>query len=193
MFLWVLWINQISASWKLVRSIGDNLASEVGGGERVVSQDWALNLWDLITELVNQTRTRVLAPAEMPCLGQGDSFSYQIRTANHETDAETGTAQALFNGQRMEKQKPSLQINFSTQFGWRHHIYRRVEVKGRELERGRNIRDLSENRGVVWTGTEAILLFSPCMGFSDCCHGNCQLSWHWWVCHLACYCVTMNI
>ena len=38
----------------------------------------------------------------------------------------------------------------------------------------------SEDRGVVWTG-----FFSLRVGFSDCCHGSCHLSWHWWVCHLA--------
>lgn len=35
-------------------------------------------------------------------------------TANNETDAEIETVQALFNGQRMEKQELSLQINFQS-------------------------------------------------------------------------------
>ena len=71
---------------------------------------------DTLTELVYWTHARVLAWAKAPYLGQGSSFSDQIRAANNKTDAETGTAQALFNGQRMEKREPSLQINFSTQF-----------------------------------------------------------------------------
>ena len=32
-----------------------------------------------------------------------------------------------------------MQINFSIQFGWRHQIYRRFKVKGRELQRGGGI------------------------------------------------------
>ena len=51
-----------------------------------------------------------------PCLSGGavggDSFPMRIYTANNQTNAETETAQALFNGQRMEKQKLSLQISF---------------------------------------------------------------------------------
>ena len=51
-------------------------------------------------ELVDWTRARVLSQAKTPCLGQGGSFSARIRTANKETDAETGTAQSLFNSQK---------------------------------------------------------------------------------------------
>lgn len=36
-------------------------------------------------------------------------------TANNEINAETGTAQTLFNGQKKGKWESSLQINFSTQ------------------------------------------------------------------------------
>ena len=32
----------------------------------------------------------------------------------------------------------------------------------------------------VGPGTDDTLFFSLCMGFSDSCHGNCQLSWCWW-------------
>ena len=35
----------------------------------------------------------------------------------HAASIETGTAQALFNGQRMETWESCLQINFPTQFG----------------------------------------------------------------------------
>ena len=42
-------------------------------------------------------------------------FSNWICTTNNETDADTGTAQALFNGQRTEKWEPSLQIFNSIQ------------------------------------------------------------------------------
>ena len=57
-------------------------------------------------------------------------FSNWIHTANNKSDAETGTAQALFSDQRIESQEPSSQINFLSQFGWRYQIYRRVKVKG---------------------------------------------------------------
>ena len=35
------------------------------------------------------------------------------------------------------------------------------------------------------------LSLSPCMDFSSC--GKCQLLWCWWMCHLACQCISMNI
>jgi len=62
-------------------------------------------------------------------------FFNHIHLANNKTDAETGTAQALFNGQRMEKQEPSSQINFSTQFGPRLQIYR---VIGKDPDAGKD-------------------------------------------------------
>ena len=31
--------------------------------------------------------------------------------------------------------EPSSQVNFSTQYGWRKQIHRRVEVEGKDLER----------------------------------------------------------
>ena len=60
-----------------------------------------------VTELVDWTHAGVLAQAETSCLSQGGSFSNWIRVTSNETNAETGTTQGLFNGQRMEKQKPS--------------------------------------------------------------------------------------
>ena len=48
----------------------------------------------------------------LACLSQGDSFTDQIYAANNETNVETGTAQAIFKGQRMEKQESRSQINF---------------------------------------------------------------------------------
>lgn len=48
-----------------------------------------------------------------------------ICAASNETNAETGIAQALFNGQRMEKQEPSSQINF---------FYNILHLKSRYLE-----------------------------------------------------------
>lgn len=98
----------------------------------------------VVTELVNQTHAWVLAWvlawAKTSCPNQEVLFPVRF-IANNKTSDETGTIQALFNGQSMEKQAPSSQINFSTQFGWRHQIHRRVEVKGTELERvgGMNI------------------------------------------------------
>ena len=138
-------------------------------------------------ELVYPTCTRVLAWAKTPCLSQRSFFSDRICAANNETYTETETAQALFNGQRMEKWEPSSQINFSTQFGQRHQMCRRVEVKGRKLERVGGI-FMNYLKTEVWfgLGTDAALLLCPCMGFSTCCHGRRQLSWSWWLCDLAC-------
>ena len=112
----------------------------------------------------------------------------QSSQKKRKTDAETGAAEALCNSQRMEKQELSLQINFSTQCGWKHHLYRRVEVKGSVLEREGGI-FMTYPRTQVWfeSGTGATLLFSLCLDFSGYCYDNCQLSWCWWVCHLACY------
>ena len=105
----------------------------------------------VVTELVNQTHAWVLAWAKTSCPSQEVLFPVRF-IANNKTSDETGTLQALFNGQSMEKQAPSSQINFSTQFGWRHQIHRRVEVKVGEIgKRGRNIHEFSENRSVVWT------------------------------------------
>lgn len=91
----------------------------------------------LVTELITWTFPEVLGRAKTPCLSWGGSFPTWICRASNETDAETETAQALFNSQRMEKLEFSLQINFSTPFGLKHHIYRRVEVKGKELSKER--------------------------------------------------------
>ena len=110
-----------------------------GFGEKLCAL--ALAISGNVTELVDWTHTGALAQAKTPCLSQGGSFSSWICPANNKTNAETGIAQALFNGQRMEKWETSSQINFPTQFGQRHQIYRMVEGKGRELERGRNIHD----------------------------------------------------
>ena len=111
-----------------------------------------------------------------------------VQPKKRKTDAETGAAEALCNSQRMEKQELSLQINFSNQCGWRHHLYRRVEVKGSVLEREGGI-FMTYPRTQMWfeSGTSATLLFSLCLDFSGYCYDNCQLSWCWWVCHLACY------
>lgn len=52
----------------------------------------------------------------------------------------------------MEKPELHSQINFLTQFGLKHNIYRRVKIKMEGI--GKNRRDfhaLSENRDVVWT------------------------------------------
>ena len=124
----------------------------------------------IVIELVDRTHAGVLAWAECktPCLCQGGSFSNQIHVANNKTNAETGTAQALFDGQRMEKWKPSSQINFSTQFGQRHQKHKRVQLKGRELERKGGI-VMSYPKTWVWfgPGIDATLLFSSfCMGLS---------------------------
>ena len=99
------------------------------------------------------TCAEVLAWVETPCFRQEVSFSDQIPAANNETKAEAGAGQALVNIQRRDKGEPRSQINFSIKFGWRHQIYRRVKVKGRDLERVgvKYIHDLSENKGLIWT------------------------------------------
>lgn len=68
-----------------------------------------------------------------------------------------------------------------------HQMSRKVEVEERKLERVGEI-FMSYLRTGLWfgPGMEAPLLFNPSMGFSDYGHGNHQLSWHWWVCHVAC-------
>ena len=106
----------------------------------------------VVTKLVDWTCSGVPAQAETPCLNQGGSFSNRICAADNKTDAKTGIAQALFNDQRMERQEPSSEINFSTQLGQRHQIY---SIAGSSKREGfgnsrRNINELSENKGVIW-------------------------------------------
>ena len=66
-----------------------------------------------------------------PCTATSDNLCIATKTQcsqkKRKTDAETGAAEALCNSQRMEKQELSLQINFSTHFGQRHQILKRVE------------------------------------------------------------------
>ena len=65
-------------------------------------------------------------------------------------------------------------------------IYRREEAKRRELERVGGIFMTYPRTGVCFRlGTEATRIFGACVGFSGCCHGNCQLLCNCWVCHLA--------
>ena len=75
--------------------------------------------------------------------------------------------QALFNGQRMEKQEPR------SQYCQRHQIYRRDEVKGKELKSRLFMTYL---RIGVWfgPGTDRAFFFSPLRDLSSCCHGNHQ-------------------
>ena len=47
------------------------------------------------------------------CLNrEGFLLSIQVQVGDYETKAETNTAQALFSGQRTEKQELSSQLNF---------------------------------------------------------------------------------
>ena len=57
------------------------------------------------------------SPVEVPYLGWEGSFPAQIYIASNETNAETKTAEALFNGQRMEKWKLSSNINSQPELG----------------------------------------------------------------------------
>ena len=61
--------------------------------------------------------------------------------------------------------------------------YKEGEGKGRELERVGGAL-MNYPRTGSWFGprNDAILLFSHRMGFFRCCHGNHQLSGHWFVC-----------
>ena len=120
----------------------------------------------VVVELVEETHTGVLASAEAPVSSPGGSFLIRFVQAIMKTTAETETAQTLFNDQRMEKWETSLWINFSTQLGWRHQMFRRVKVKRMQLE----IKECSSYpRTRVWfgPGTDTVLLFSPCIGFSS--------------------------
>ena len=54
-----------------------------------------------VTELAAWTCAGDLTRAETPCFSHGGSFSAQIHTASNEMNAETETAHALINGQRM--------------------------------------------------------------------------------------------
>ena len=86
-----------------------------------------------ITKLVDWT-SKGPSLAQTPCFHQGGSFSDQSLPVSSETDAEIGKAQASFSGLRMEKGELNSQINSSLQFGWRHQIYRRCDIKGRDLD-----------------------------------------------------------
>ena len=86
-----------------------------------------------ITKLVDWT-SKGPSLARIPCLHQGDSFSDRSLPVSSETDVEIGTAQASFSGLRMEKGELNSQINSSLQFGWRHQIHRRCDIKGRDLD-----------------------------------------------------------
>lgn len=67
----------------------------------------------------------------------------------HAASIETGTAQALFNGQRMEKWESSLQINFQPNSGEDAKYIGGSRLRGRKLDSGRNIHELLVNKGVT--------------------------------------------
>lgn len=53
-------------------------------------------------------------------------------------------------------------------------------MKGRDLEKAEGIfMNHLRTRKCFRPGTGENLLISPYLGFSGCCQGNCQLSWHW--------------
>ena len=94
-----------------------------------------------------------------PLSRPGGSFSDQIRVADNETDAETEAALALFRSQRMEKQEPRSQINFSPHFRWRHQIWEgRGKREGIEKRVGGIF--MSYLRTGVWFGSRRQLSFS---------------------------------
>lgn len=82
----------------------------------------------------------------------------------------------------MKKQEPSLQVNISTQFRRRHQIYRRVELKVRDLERvggkfmsyGRTGHSLDLElmqlsfSGLVWAILFVFLATGNCHGIGGC-------------------------
>lgn len=106
----------------------------------------------------------VLAWVETPCLHQEVSFPDHIPAASDETNPEAGAGQALVNIPRLEKWEPRSQINFSTKFGWRHQIYRRVKVKRRELKKVGGILMTSPATG-MWTWSSCSSSFQSLYGF----------------------------
>ena len=121
----------------------------------------------VVVEVVGGTHPGVLASAKAPVSSPGGSFLIRFVQPKMKPMAETEAAQALFNDQRMEKWEPSLQINFPTQLGWRHQMFRKVKVKRTELETEETLK--SYRRTGVWfgPGTDTALLFNPCMNFSS--------------------------
>ena len=94
-----------------------------------------------------------------PLSWPGGSFSDQIPVADTETDTETEAALALFSSQRMEKQEPHSQINFSPHFRWRHQIWEgRGKREGIEKRVGGIF--VSYLRTGVWFGSGKQLSFS---------------------------------
>lgn len=113
-----------------------------------------------VTELVNRTLAGVLTLAgTREVLVSPGRFFFLLRFAQpNEMDAETGTAQVLSIGQRMEKQEFSLQINFSTQFRWRCQIYDSQGNREGIGKSERNIHDLSETWIQLGHRTDSALL-----------------------------------
>ena len=127
-------------------------------GHRILSSRMRNNI---VTKLVEWTSMWTLAWQKPPLPWWGRHIFVWICTANNETNAETETPQALFNGQRTEKRVLSSQIDFSPPFRLRHRRGRRLQVKGRELNK-----EKEEYSWFIWEQIGTIPLLSPCMGAS---------------------------
>ena len=84
----------------------------------------------------------------------------------------------------MENQEPSLQTSQPDLGGDTKNI-EGLRKKGGNWKGWEEYMSYSRTGMWFWPETDAALLFSPHMGFSSCCHGNCQPSWCWWAYHLA--------
>ena len=65
-----------------------------------------------VTELTHMNTHLGPSLAKAPCLGRKGSVSFGVHTTKNKTKAEIEATHALFNGQRMEEQEISSQINF---------------------------------------------------------------------------------
>ena len=157
-----------------------------GKKKQTLCQDLLISLSprQVVTELVDLTRAGVLAHVRP--LVSAREVLFPVGFAQ----PLTGAAQVLFNGKEWrswnlicKSAQPNSVETPNIQEGW-------DKMEG-IAKSGRNIHELSENRGEP--GTETTLLFRPCMGFFCCCHGDCQLSQRWWVCHSASLCITMSV
>ena len=86
---------------------------EDGEGQRSLR---FLGLQKVRHDLATEQQYVHLGPSQTEALflgGEEASFFIQIHTIRKETDAEPKSAQALLNGQRMEKRGLSSKINFS--------------------------------------------------------------------------------
>ena len=122
--------------------------------------------WRIYCQIGWLNPCHVLAQAKTLCFCWRDPFTVQICTANHRANAETRAAQ-VYSMVRSGELGNS-QINFSIQFGLRHHVYSGIYVKERESEKEGGI-FMAHLRTGVWFvsvhGTEQDSLSVPVWSF----------------------------